>query len=265
MRVVATVFGFVVLVLLLSGTERHAVPRRAGRHVAQADSVDLPRRRAVRADRRRRRPDPRLHLGRAHRRAVHRAGCVVDRARAWRCRTPSGRSSPACSSCSSSRFSSATGSRPRRRGAGWSKSTGAQRISTPAAALLIMPNSVLAAASFTNFSRPPGTHSLGVTTVFSVDDPPDDVMRHAEPGGSARCRSCGRTPRRPASDRAAWSTARGFRCAHRPTTSPPGRCSCAGFGMPRGAPGCTSTRPRTSSPRPNGSRRRCASSRPLCG
>jgi small-conductance mechanosensitive channel len=42
--------------------------------------------------------------------------------------------------------------------------------------LLIMPNSVLAAASFTNFSRPPGTHSLSVTTVFTVDDPPDDVI-----------------------------------------------------------------------------------------
>jgi small-conductance mechanosensitive channel len=42
--------------------------------------------------------------------------------------------------------------------------------------LLIMPNSVLALASFTNFSRPPGTHSLSVTTVFSVDDPPDDVI-----------------------------------------------------------------------------------------
>jgi small-conductance mechanosensitive channel len=42
--------------------------------------------------------------------------------------------------------------------------------------MMIMPNSVLAAASFTNFSRPPGTHSLGVTTVFSADDPPDDVI-----------------------------------------------------------------------------------------
>src|SRR6476659_247432 len=41
--------------------------------------------------------------------------------------------------------------------------------------LLVMPNSVLAAASFTNFSRPPGTHSLAVTTVFAVDDPPDDI------------------------------------------------------------------------------------------
>ena len=42
--------------------------------------------------------------------------------------------------------------------------------------MMIMPNSVLAAASFTNFSRPPGTHSLRVITVFSVDDPPDDVI-----------------------------------------------------------------------------------------
>jgi hypothetical protein len=43
--------------------------------------------------------------------------------------------------------------------------------------LQIMPNSVLAAASFTNFSRPPGSHSLSVATVFAVDDPPDDVCR----------------------------------------------------------------------------------------
>lgn len=42
--------------------------------------------------------------------------------------------------------------------------------------LLIMPNSVLAAASFTNYSRPPGSHSLAVTTTFAVDDPPDDVI-----------------------------------------------------------------------------------------
>ena len=41
--------------------------------------------------------------------------------------------------------------------------------------MLVMPNSVLAAASFTNYSRPPGAHSLTVTTVFSVDDPPDNV------------------------------------------------------------------------------------------
>ena len=42
--------------------------------------------------------------------------------------------------------------------------------------MMIMPNSALAAASFKNFSRPPGSHSLSVSTVFSVDDPPDDVI-----------------------------------------------------------------------------------------
>jgi hypothetical protein len=42
--------------------------------------------------------------------------------------------------------------------------------------MMIMPNSALAAASFKNLSRPAGSHSLSVTTVFSVDDPPDDVI-----------------------------------------------------------------------------------------
>jgi small-conductance mechanosensitive channel len=39
----------------------------------------------------------------------------------------------------------------------------------------IMPNSVLATTSFTNLSRPPGTHKLAVTTTFSSADPPDRV------------------------------------------------------------------------------------------
>ncbi|WP_333889694.1 mechanosensitive ion channel family protein [Mycolicibacterium gadium] len=42
--------------------------------------------------------------------------------------------------------------------------------------MMIMPNSALAAASFKNLSRPAGTHALSVTTTFSVDDPPDDVI-----------------------------------------------------------------------------------------
>ncbi|HNA50539.1 MAG TPA: mechanosensitive ion channel family protein, partial [Mycobacterium sp.] len=41
--------------------------------------------------------------------------------------------------------------------------------------LQITPNSVLAAASFTNLSRPAGEHSLTVTSIFSLDDPPDRV------------------------------------------------------------------------------------------
>ena len=41
--------------------------------------------------------------------------------------------------------------------------------------LQITPNSVLAVASFTNLSRPPGTYKINVPTVFSEDDPPDRV------------------------------------------------------------------------------------------
>lgn len=41
--------------------------------------------------------------------------------------------------------------------------------------LQIMPNSVLAEASFTNLSRPPGAHAISIDTVFAAEDPPDDV------------------------------------------------------------------------------------------
>jgi small-conductance mechanosensitive channel len=43
--------------------------------------------------------------------------------------------------------------------------------------LQITPNSVLAATSFTNLSRPPNAHRLSITTKFSVADPPDRVRR----------------------------------------------------------------------------------------
>jgi len=39
----------------------------------------------------------------------------------------------------------------------------------------ITPNSVLAGASFTNLSRPADAHSITVTTIFSLDDPPNQV------------------------------------------------------------------------------------------
>lgn len=41
--------------------------------------------------------------------------------------------------------------------------------------LQVMPNSVLAGASFTNLSRPGGTHSITVSTVFATTDSPDVV------------------------------------------------------------------------------------------
>lgn len=43
------------------------------------------------------------------------------------------------------------------------------------AGTLITPNSVLAGASFTNLSRPPDAHSITVTTIFALDDPPNQV------------------------------------------------------------------------------------------
>src|SRR5262249_47190918 len=41
--------------------------------------------------------------------------------------------------------------------------------------LQITPNSVLAAAPFANLHRPPRTYKIKIPTVFSVDDPPDRV------------------------------------------------------------------------------------------
>jgi len=41
--------------------------------------------------------------------------------------------------------------------------------------LQITPNSVLAATSFTNLTRPPGRHTLSISTTFSATDPPDRV------------------------------------------------------------------------------------------
>jgi small-conductance mechanosensitive channel len=43
--------------------------------------------------------------------------------------------------------------------------------------LQIIPNSVLALSSFTNLSRPPGDHAISVITQFGANDPPDDVCR----------------------------------------------------------------------------------------
>ncbi|OCB13549.1 hypothetical protein A5722_12790 [Mycobacterium vulneris] len=43
--------------------------------------------------------------------------------------------------------------------------------------LQVIPNSVLAGASFTNLSRPHGAHTISVITVFAVDDAPDEVCR----------------------------------------------------------------------------------------
>ncbi|MHA7649236.1 mechanosensitive ion channel family protein [Mycobacterium sp. ML4] len=41
--------------------------------------------------------------------------------------------------------------------------------------LRIMPNSMLATTAFTNLSRPPGPHKVSITTTFATADPPDRV------------------------------------------------------------------------------------------
>ena len=89
--------------------------------------------------------------------------------------------------------------------------------------------------------------------------------RDAEPGGrhaAAASTGCD------AVQRPLWSPAvqHGDAAADsRPTTSPRNRSSCAGFGMHRGARACISTKRRTSSRHRNGCRRRCGSSRRPCG
>lgn len=51
----------------------------------------------------------------------------------------------------------------------------ATHIDTGGGGLQVMPNSVLAAASFTNLSRPPGDHAVSVTCAFAARDSPDQV------------------------------------------------------------------------------------------
>ena len=123
--------------------------------------------------------------------------------------------------------------------------------------LQITPNSVLAVASFTNLSRPSGTYKIKITTVFSVDDPPDRVcamlsrlageLPQLKPDGTPKSVPLGGCNTAPAS-----------RCNHRPTTAPLNPRSCDGCGTPRGARGCTSTRPRMTSAHQNSSRTRSA-------
>ncbi len=62
--------------------------------------------------------------------------------------------------------------------------------------LQIMPNSVLAAASFTNLSRPPGAHSHHRHDGVLGGRSARRRVHDADHGWQARCRTCGPTPRR---------------------------------------------------------------------
>lgn len=67
--------------------------------------------------------------------------------------------------------------------------------------LQVMPNSVLAGASFTNLSRPPASHAISIESIFDLDDAPDQVCRmlvgvaadlpHLRPGATPKAVSLG--------------------------------------------------------------------------
>ncbi len=120
-RIVATVFGFVVLILLLSGfnaTLFQGAPEGSWRKRIPSIFLDVARFVLIAVG---------LalifsYIWGANVGGLFTAlGIIVDRAGPGRCRTRWARSSPACCCCSSSRSSSATGSTPRRLVAGSSK------------------------------------------------------------------------------------------------------------------------------------------------
>ena len=245
-RIVATVFGFVVLVLLLSGlnaTLFQGAPEGTWRKRIPSIFLDVARFAVIAVGLA---TDLLLHLGRQRRRPVHRAGHHVDRARPGAAelgRPDHLRSAGAVRAAVPARRLGrhAVGARPRRRG---QLARHAHRHRQRTAD---HPNSVLAAASFTNLSRPPGEHSITVITEFAPNDPPDDVcamltrVAGTLPHLRARRGAVDRADRRP----------RQYKTSI-PLRSPaddvaPGRRFCAGSGTPRGAPDSTSTRPTTTS------------------
>lgn len=132
----------------------------------------------------------------------------------------------------------------------------AVHIETPTG-LRITPNSMLATTSFTNLSRPGGSHKCAITTKFALADSPNRVcamltriagsLPHLKPGeapstvalGGGEYRTTVRL-RSPADDGAAQAT------------------FCRGSGMPHDARDFTSTRPMTNSRRPSASGTPCA-------
>lgn len=109
--------------------------------------------------------------------------------------------------------------------------------------LQIMPNSVLAGASFTNLSRPEASYSLSIVSTFAPSDPPDQVcalltdvarrLPHRRPDAPVKAVAVGGND---------YRTTIPLRSP--PTTVPPKPRSCAGSGMPRAAPSCTRRRRR---------------------
>lgn len=111
----------------------------------------------------------------------------------------------------------------------------------------IMPNSVLAATAFTNLSRPAGEFAIRVTSVFAIEDRPDQVCDMLARVAS-QVPECHPDLAPIAVPMGTMQYRTKIRCAHRQMTAMRKQPSCAGFGMPPGGRACTWTRPRIPSP-----------------
>ena len=112
----------------------------------------------------------------------------------------------------------------------------------------IVPNATLAGASFTNLSQPAGNHVVTVPTTFGATDPPDVVQRAARPSGERCARRRHRASGVDGDDRTEVLRHQRSPSAAPPTPTTPRRRSCAGRGTPHAAPASTSTVPATPSP-----------------
>lgn len=130
--------------------------------------------------------------------------------------------------------------------------------------LEIIPNSVLAGQAFANLSRPAGGHTITVPAKFSGGDAPDEVcdlltdvastLPHLHPEGR---------PTAIANSSTDYTVTIPVRSP--PTTSKRVRRSSAGSGTPPAAPVFGSTGWRTTSTPPNGAPMPCARWPPSCG
>lgn len=123
--------------------------------------------------------------------------------------------------------------------------------------LRIMPNSMLATTAFTNLSRPAGPHKCSITTRFATSDPPDKVcaMLNLVAGGLPLIKP-GTAPSSVALGGGEYKTT--IRVNSPADEGRRSRPSRAGSGTQRAAKNCIWTATTTTSRRPNGSARRCA-------
>ena len=147
---------------------------------------------------------------------------------------------------------------------GWSRSTGGAVHIDTGNGTQIVPNASLAGASFTNLSRPTGSHTVAVDTKFAAQDDAGRSVVTARPrrGGVDRA-----APGEPAH----LGPRRSGRFPHVPLPAEPGRHRSRRGHVPAMdlvrvvvAPICTSTALRTGSPAPSWRRPSCGASPARC-